>query len=118
MRWISVLALLVTLAVPQWAAAQATGTITGTVTGTAGIPLSGAAVNVTGTTRTAQTGADGRFTITAVPTGSRTIRATFAGYSEGTRTVTVAAGQAATANIALTAQVVQLEGVVAVGYGT
>ena len=118
MRWISVLALAVLLAVPQMARAQATGTITGIVTGTNGQPVVGASVAVAGTTRGDQTGADGRFTITAVPVGSRSIRATFAGYNEATRTVTVAAGQTVSANITLTAQAVQLEAVVAVGYGT
>jgi TonB-dependent starch-binding outer membrane protein SusC len=118
MRWISVIALSVLLAVPQGAYAQATGTISGTVTGTNGRPLNGASVAVAGTTRGDQTDAEGRFTITAVPVGSRTVRATAAGYGEGTRSVTVAAGQTATANFALTAQVVRLEEIVAVGYGT
>jgi TonB-dependent starch-binding outer membrane protein SusC len=118
MRWISVLLLSLLVVVPQTSHAQATGTVTGVVTGTGGRPLTGASVAVAGTTRGDQTDAQGRFEITAVPAGSRTIRATFAGYGEQSRTVTVAAGQTATVNIALTAQALALEGVVATGYAT
>ena len=118
MKWISVLGLSLALVLPQRTMAQAPGTITGAITNSAGQPIVGAAVAVAGTTRGDQTGADGRFTITAVPAGSRTVRATFAGHTEATRTVTVTAGQAATVNITLAAQALQLEGIVAVGYGT
>jgi TonB-linked SusC/RagA family outer membrane protein len=118
MRWISVLCLSLLLLSPQHASAQATGSVSGVVTGANDRPLAGAAVNVAGTTRGAQTGADGRYTITGVPAGSRTVRASFAGYGEGTRSVTVSAGATATANLSLSQKVVQLEEVVAVGYGT
>jgi TonB-dependent starch-binding outer membrane protein SusC len=118
MRWILVLGLLLLAAVPRAVAAQATGQVSGTVTGTNGRPLVGASVSVAGTGRGVQSGADGRFTITAVPVGSRTLRATFAGYSEASQSVTVVAGQTATANIQLTATAVRLEEVVAIGYGT
>lgn len=98
--------------------AQATGTVSGTITGAGGRALAGASVTVAGTGRGATTNAQGAYSITAVPAGSRTVRATFAGHAEGTRTVTVAAGQTATVNLTLTAQVVQLDAVVAIGYGT
>ena len=106
------------LLTPAWATAQATGTVSGQITGRNGSPLPGANVAVTGTTRGAQTGADGRFTITAVPVGSRTVRASFAGYSEATRAITVAAGQTVTTNLQLQPTAVQLEEIVAIGYGT
>src|SRR5215216_5732189 len=67
---------------------QAVGTVTGLVTGTAGQPLSGASVAIAGTTRVARTDASGRYTVTGVPTGSRTVRATFAGYTEASRSIT------------------------------
>ena len=118
MRWISVFALALLLVAPPGLAGQATGTISGTVTGTGARPIAGAAVAVAGTTRGAQTDAQGRFTITAVPAGARTLRATFAGYAEATRSVTVAAGQTATVTVQLTAQALQLDAVVAIGYGT
>ena len=79
MRWISVLLLSLLLVVPQTGHAQATGTISGVVTGTGGRPLAGASVAVAGTTLGDQTNAQGRYTITGVPAGSRTVRATFAG---------------------------------------
>jgi TonB-dependent starch-binding outer membrane protein SusC len=118
MKWLSVLALALLLVTPPGLAAQAAGTISGTITGTNGRPLSGAAIAVAGTSRGSQSDAQGHFTITAVPTGSRTVRASFAGYSEATRTITVAAGQSATVNIQLAVQAVRLEEIVAVGYGT
>jgi TonB-linked SusC/RagA family outer membrane protein len=98
--------------------AQATGRVTGTVTSEAGNPLAGAQVAVTGTTLGARTGANGQFTIEGVPAGSRTVRANMLNYGEQTRTVTVAAGQAVTANFTLRSSAVTLEGIVAVGYGT
>lgn len=96
--------------------AQATGQVTGRVTSAAGTALSGAAVSIAG--RGAITGADGSFTVTAVPAGSHTIRVSQIGFTEQTQPVTVVAGQTATINVQLTAQVVQLEEIVAVGYGT
>ncbi|MBW3628909.1 MAG: TonB-dependent receptor [Gemmatimonadetes bacterium] len=98
--------------------AQATGRITGTVTTEGGTPLAGAQVAVTGTQLGARTGANGQFTIDGVSAGSRTVRATMIGYTEASQTVTVAAGQAVTANLRLSSSAVQLEGIVAVGYGT
>jgi TonB-linked SusC/RagA family outer membrane protein len=100
------------------ALAQATGQVTGAVTGDGGRPISGASVSIAGTTRGEQTDAAGRYTITGVPAGAQTVRVTAAGYAEATASVTVVAGQTATANITLTQQAVQLEEVVAVGYGT
>jgi TonB-linked SusC/RagA family outer membrane protein len=102
----------------SYAQAQATGQVTGTVTGEGGRPISGASVSVAGTTRGETTDAAGRYTITAVPAGSHVIRATAAGYAEATTSVTVTAGQTANANLSLTQQAVQLDQVVAVGYGT
>jgi TonB-linked SusC/RagA family outer membrane protein len=118
MKRIPILCLSLLLLLPQRGTAQATGTITGTVTSTDGRPLLGATVGVVGTNRGAQSGPEGRFTITGVPTGSRTVRASFAGYTEASRTTTVAAGQTASVAIQLTIHAVQLEEVVAVGYGT
>ncbi|MBW3628414.1 MAG: SusC/RagA family TonB-linked outer membrane protein [Gemmatimonadetes bacterium] len=118
MKWTRVVWLSLLLFVPDRGFGQATGTISGTVTGTGNRPLAGAAVAVAGTARGDQTDAQGRFTITAVPAGSRTVRATFAGHTEASQAVTVSAGQTLTVNLVLAAQAVQLEGLVAVGYGT
>ena len=116
MRCLTLLALAL-LAVGT-ADAQAPGRIAGTVSSEAGQPLSGASVVVVGTGRTALTGPDGRYTIGDVPAGMHEVRATAVGYAQGSRQVTVAAGLSITADFQLRAQAIQLEGVVAVGYGT
>jgi TonB-linked SusC/RagA family outer membrane protein len=111
-------ALILLLALPGLSFAQAAGTVSGTVTGTGGQPVAGASVAVTGTTLGAQTDAAGRFTIQGVPAGAHTLRASAAGYGEATHSVTITAGQTQTVDLQLSAQVVQLDEVVAVGYGT
>jgi TonB-linked SusC/RagA family outer membrane protein len=115
-RWALLLAL--ALLPAGTAAAQSTGQVTGVVTDAAGAPVAGAAVAVQGTTRGDETGADGRFTITQVPAGAQQVRVSKIGFSEQTKSVTVAAGQTAAVSFQLSAAVVQLEQVVAVGYGT
>ena len=112
------LALTALLAVPAPLGAQATGQVTGTVTSETGGPLSGASVSVLGTASGALTGPDGRYTISGVQPGERTLRATLIGYAEQTATVTITSGQVAQQNFQLTSQALELEGVVAVGYGT
>jgi TonB-linked SusC/RagA family outer membrane protein len=108
----------VTTVQPTSLAAQATGQITGVVTSAEGQPIEGASVNLVGTTRGILTNPQGRFTIAAVPAGSYQLRARFIGYGEGVQPVTVTAGATATVNFTLARQAVQLDAVVAVGYGT
>ncbi|HEX6372133.1 MAG TPA: SusC/RagA family TonB-linked outer membrane protein [Longimicrobium sp.] len=104
------------LAVPGLSA-QNTGTVAGRVVeGATQEPLGGVTVNVA--ERQAVTGADGRFSIGGVPAGSQTLRASRIGFGTVTRQVAVAAGQTATVDIALSAQVLLLDEVVAIGYGT
>src|SRR5690606_18859688 len=103
--------LLALSASPAWS--QATGQVTGTVTSTDGAPLAGASVSVNGLG--ALTNAQGRFTIQAVPAGSHTVTAGLIGYGQQSQSVTVTAGQTATADFQLTPFAVELEGVVAVG---
>lgn len=96
--------------------AQNTGTVAGRVVeGATQDPLAGVTVNVA--ERSAVTGADGRFSIGAVPAGTHTVRATRIGYATATRQVTVAAGQTATVDLAVSAAAVLLDEVVAIGYG-
>jgi TonB-linked SusC/RagA family outer membrane protein len=95
---------------------QATGQVTGSVTSTEGAPLAGASVSVNG--QGALTNAQGRFTIPAVTSGTRTINAGLIGYSAQSRQISVVAGQTVTVNFQLSPSAVELEGVVAVGYGT
>lgn len=100
------------------AAAQELGTITGTVTASTGSPLTGAAVTIVGTQRGTLTRADGTFELSGVPVGTQTVRASSLGYSTEEMEVNVQAGSPATVTLILQAQAVELEGVVAVGYGT
>jgi TonB-linked SusC/RagA family outer membrane protein len=104
--------------------AQNTGTVTGRVVeGASQEPLAGVTVSVSSgaadvVARQAVTNAEGRFTISGVPAGPQTVRATRIGYGTVTRQVTVTAGQTTTVDIPVSAQTLLLEEVVAVGYGT
>src|SRR5512143_437614 len=98
--------------------AQSTGRLTGTVTNEQGQPVSSASVMLRGTRIGTLTGADGKYVLPGLPTGSQTVVATLLGYGDATRAVTIVAGQTVQANFQLTVKAVQLEGIVAVGYGT
>jgi TonB-linked SusC/RagA family outer membrane protein len=119
-RAVTCLALVPSFAIGIRAAAQTgTGRITGTVTDRiAGAPIANVAVTVIGTQLGARTGADGRYSIADVPAGSQRVRAARIGYSPSDQTVTIAAGQTATLNIALSTASVTLDQMVVVGYGT
>jgi TonB-linked SusC/RagA family outer membrane protein len=120
MRWTATLLCLLALALsPLPAAAQSGGRIAGTVTAAAGgRPLPNVTVSVTGTTRRAVTGPDGRYTIADVDAGSRTVMAAGLGLATVQRTVTVAAGATTAVDLQLAEQALLLDEVVAVGYGT
>ena len=98
--------------------AQTTGQISGTVAQPDGRPVSGASVSVAGTDIGTLTDPDGRFNLSSVPAGQQTVQARMIGYSPASETVTVTAGQAVAATLVVEPQAVELEGVVAVGYGT
>ena len=98
--------------------AHAQGTVTGRVTGKdAGQPISEARVEVVGTTLVVATGADGRFTIRSVPTGSWTVRVLHVGFQEQKKSVTMTTGQSATLDFALEQAVVSLAEVVTTATG-
>ncbi len=104
---------------PSLAHAQEVGKVAGTVTDRAtGAPLAGAQVTVAGTRLGAVTDAAGGFALAGVPVGTVTVRARTIGYGLGEQTVSVAPGEATTADFKLQPQAVELEGVVVVGYGT
>ena len=117
-QWLFTVAAVGTLLWPVSLAAQATGQIAGAVTSETGQPLAGASISVPGTAIGTLTGANGRFTVSGVPAGQQSVRATLIGYTEQTQAVQVVAGQVATTNFQLASQALELEGVVAVGYGT
>ena len=105
---------LVTAAAP--AAAQETGRVTGVVRAAeTQRPLSGAQVYIQGTRIGALTSAEGRYLITNVPVGTHEVRVTLLGYSESATTVSVGAGQTATADFTVTETAVSLEGIVVTG---
>lgn len=100
-------------------AAQGTGRITGTVTSAEnGSPVADATVTVQGTSLTARTGPDGRYSLAGVPAGTHTVRAGQIGFSSATATVTVTAGGTATADLRLGTAMLMLDTLVAVGYTT
>ncbi|HMI48295.1 MAG TPA: carboxypeptidase regulatory-like domain-containing protein, partial [Gemmatimonadaceae bacterium] len=72
------------------AAQQATGTVSGRVTDLSiGRGLPDVQIVVTGTRIGAVTGANGEYTLTGVPIGTRTITVRRIGYQPTTQTVTV-----------------------------
>lgn len=100
------------------AAAQSTGQVTGVVADGSGAPLSGVSVTVGTSGLGSLTDQNGRYTVLNVPAGTYDVRANRLGFTAATQSVTVAVGQSATANFTLSQSAVELEGVVAVGYGT
>src|SRR5262249_59103803 len=108
------LALLALLGTSRGAAAQGpTGTISGRVTdAAAGTPVVGAAVRVAGTQIGAQTGEDGRYTVRLVQPGTVTLQVNRIGFEAKRVTVTVVAGETATADVALSQAAFSLSEVV------
>lgn len=72
-------------------------------------PITGAQVSLEGTQLGTLTGEDGNYRITGVPAGEYTVQVQAIGYSQGSRTVTVQAGQSATADFELSISAIQLE---------
>jgi len=120
MRWTKHLCLIASLSLTSSLAAQAqTGRISGTVLDSATAqPVALATVSVTGSRLGAQTNADGRYTIANVPAGTHQLRVQRLGFQPRERSVTVVAGETVTADVRLSTQVVQLQEIVTVGYGT
>ncbi|HEX6938211.1 MAG TPA: TonB-dependent receptor [Longimicrobiales bacterium] len=100
-------------------AAAQTGTVRGVVTDAATrAPIEAVEVYVVGTNVRTLSGARGEFLLAGVPVGQVTIRAERIGYAAAEQVVTVAPGQAAVVEFALQSDVISLEEVVVVGYGT
>src|SRR4029077_12113671 len=78
------------------------GAIAGRLTDQAsGQALAGARVTLTGTSFIAQSNGDGRYTLSRVPGGQVTVRATAVGYAAASRAVTVNPGETAVVDLAL-----------------
>jgi TonB-linked SusC/RagA family outer membrane protein len=96
--------------------AQQTGAISGVVADEmSGRPLPGVVVSIRGTTLTTTTNEQGRFLFTTVPAGAQVLQLENLGYATMTRTVTVVAGQTATANISMAQTALALGEIVVTG---
>ena len=110
------LSLLALAAAPRLLEAQ--GSITGTVTDSAaGTPLTGVSVSVVGTALTGRTDAAGRYVVGSVPPGTQRLRVRRLGYAPADKSVAVREGEQAVADFRLRTSAVELQEVVAVGYG-
>ncbi|MGH7127855.1 MAG: carboxypeptidase-like regulatory domain-containing protein, partial [Planctomycetaceae bacterium] len=97
-------------------AAQATGSVRGRVTQAGAVrPLVDVQVYVPGTGRGVLTDAEGNFLIENVPAGEHVVRAELIGFEAAEQPVTVAAGQTATVEIALSTAAIGLDEVVVTG---
>jgi len=96
----------------------AQGTITGRVTVTgSGAPLSESRVLAIGTTVSAMTGPDGRYTLRNVPIGPAELQVLHVGFTSQKKRVVVAEGSTANADFALEVAVAQLEEIVTTATG-
>ncbi|MCB0755123.1 MAG: carboxypeptidase-like regulatory domain-containing protein, partial [Flavobacteriales bacterium] len=95
-----------------------TGTIKGIVTGDDGLSVIGGTVVVKGTTIGASTDFDGNYELKGVPVGEQTIVYSFIGLKTQDKQVTVKEGEATTMDVKLSEDVMLLDQVVVVGFGT
>ena len=114
MRLLSTVLLLFALCTPAWA--QGAGSVAGRVTGPEGQPISGARVSALpaaggAARRSAVTGEGGTFRLLNLPAGQYRVRAVRLGYAAAERTVTVAAGAEARAELALAEESFTLEAI-------
>ena len=101
----------VLLLLPALVQAQATGRLTGLIIdGDGAVPISGARVEVVGTTLRATSVVDGRYTFNAIPAGTIDIRVVRIGYAPKTVTgVVITAGGVTEQDVTLAGQAVQLD---------
>src|SRR3990170_3811187 len=103
---------------PGLALGQGTGIVRGRVTDAAtGAPVVGVQVRVDGTAVGAQTNQDGTYTITGVPSGSRSVSTRRVGFAPARATVTVPASGNATQDFALSMVAATLNEVVVTALG-
>jgi outer membrane receptor protein involved in Fe transport len=93
-----------------------TGAVTGRVKDTAnGSPIPGATVTVDGARRSALTDAAGRYRVTGLSPNTYIVRARYIGYKPASASVTVEAGEDATADFVLQKSAQELDQVVVTG---
>jgi TonB-linked SusC/RagA family outer membrane protein len=93
------------------------GSIAGIVTAEDGAPLPRASINIIGTRLSTETDAAGRYSISSVPVGTHRVRARMLGYAPADTSVVVEEGRESVVDFRLKAQAIEIEAVVAVGYG-
>jgi hypothetical protein len=91
------------------------GKVTGRVVSKSGTPIPGAHVQMDETKSVSITGADGRFALDSVPTGTQTITVRKIGYSVTDRAVEVASSDPRSVNVVMENYIPTLETVVTVG---
>ncbi len=106
---------LITCAISATAQAQTTGTITGRVTNRNGGAVEAVSVGLEGQAKGDITDEQGRFRIRQVAPGQYTLVVSAVGLKTEQQTITVVAGQAATANFTLTESAAELKEVVVNG---
>jgi len=88
------------------------GTVAGQITDKSNQqPVAGAAVIISGTSLQGRTSREGRYSITKVPAGRYNVQVRLIGYATATQPVTVASGEAVTADFSLTPAAVPLDAV-------
>ena len=115
--WSKCIFIILLLALPAaYAQAESTGTIVGTVVDAEkGTVQDLAQVYIAELNKSAEWGADGRFTMAKVPAGEYRITAELIGYESATTTVVVVAGEVVSVELKLMASAVELEEVVVTG---
>jgi iron complex outermembrane receptor protein len=110
--------LLALVSLPRASDAQTDGSIHGTVrsAGDAAV-IASARVVVAGTGLGAVTDQAGAYVITGVPAGTHQVRVRMIGFAEGAQTVTVTAGEVATADFTLERKVLALDAVTVTALG-
>ena len=92
--------------------AQTGGEVTGVVRSEGGVPLDGVLVRVEGQPQRALTDRQGRFRLTGIASGQRTVYVEHFGFARESGSVQVEAGRAVTVDFTLTAAAIGLEGLV------
>jgi TonB-dependent starch-binding outer membrane protein SusC len=110
--------LLLTLLTVSWSGFTQNATITGKVTDNQNNPVIAASVVLLGTTIGAATDVDGKYTIVKAPSGNFTVRASSVGFKPSARNVNLQNNQTVTLDFVLEPDVMNMEELVVVGYGT
>lgn len=112
----ALIALFAVFVLPAFAAAQERGTIAGQVVDeTENTPLAGVEVMILRTALSTVTNAQGRYVLSNVPVGTADVRASTLGFGAASQTVTVSAGDTATADFTLAPSALQLAEIVVTG---